>query len=929
MKSRFVAVVVALWLGAAAVPASVIYVRAAASGANTGADWANAYTDLQSALAAAASGAEIWVAAGTYKPTSGASRAVSFAMKDGVALYGGFAGTETLRSQRNVAANPTVLSGDIGTVGVASDNSFHVVRADNTVTATGVLDGFTVTGGNANGSNPDDRGGGLLSSAGSPTIANCIFSGNSAGRGGALRVDGGSVTVSGTAFQGNSTTTSGGAVAAGSVTSLRFTSCSFVGNSVGNSTGGGAIEATNSVTVVNGLVAGNSPNGVVFYGDSNAFVNTTISANFGYGATFFGNGNSLANSVLWGDPIAEINLGISGDASASYCDVQGGYAGTGNIASDPKFVNAGAGNYRLAAGSPAVDAGNNAAVPGGVTTDLAGLPRFFDDPAAPNTGAGTPPLVDMGAYERVPLSVTAPAPQTVCTGGVAGFSVTASGQGPFTYRWRLGMGNLSDGGDVSGAFTSSLTISPATAPDAGSYDVVVKDSFGQSQTSASAALSLYALPTAAVSGGGTICAGASSNIQAALTGTGPWNVTWSDSVSQNSVATSPAMRSVTPGATTVYTVTAVNDAHCAGTSSGSATVTVDPTPSAAITAPSSVFGGAPGNTASVPDAGNSATYSWVVTNGTVTAGAGTRTVTFTAGAKGSVTLQATVQTAAGCSAGSSKTIPIIAISRVFVSATGNDSNDCSSVATPCRTFGGAIAQVDAGGEVIVRSSGSYGDATIDKAVTISAPPGIVAFTGQPILVAAGASDTVILRGLVSKAATPGSGAGIYLSSAGALFVQGCVFSGWQYGMYVGLSSAILAVSDSVVRDCSQGGIYLQNARATLDRVTVQGNGGNIVVAGGSAEIRRSVISGASQDGVLVLDGSDANIADCLISGNLTGVSVRANSLAASAHISSSIVTDNGTGFVQFSLGVLLSRGDNTLEGNGTNVSGTVGSYTPK
>src|SRR5258708_36080937 len=85
----------------------------------------------------------------------------------------------------------------------------------------------------------------------------------------------------------------------------------------------------------------------------------------------------------------------------SYSDVQVGIAGIGNKNANPLFVNAGAGNWQLGAGSPAVDAGNNAAVPGGLTTDLAGQPRFFDDPAVADTGAGTAPIVDMGAYERI------------------------------------------------------------------------------------------------------------------------------------------------------------------------------------------------------------------------------------------------------------------------------------------------------------------------------------------------------------------------------------------------------------------------------------------------------------------------------------------------------------------------------------------------
>ena len=57
------------------------------------------------------------------------------------------------------------------------------------------------------------------------------------------------------------------------------------------------------------------------------------------------------------------------------------------------------GNLRLQLTSPAIDAGNNAAVPSGVTTDLDGSPRIVDIASVPDTGSGTAPIVDMGAYE--------------------------------------------------------------------------------------------------------------------------------------------------------------------------------------------------------------------------------------------------------------------------------------------------------------------------------------------------------------------------------------------------------------------------------------------------------------------------------------------------------------------------------------------------
>jgi Immunoglobulin I-set domain/S-layer homology domain len=132
----------------------------------------------------------------------------------------------------------------------------------------------------------------------------------------------------------------------------------------------------------------------------------------------------------------------------------------------------------------------------GTTTDAAGLPRFFDDPMAPDTGAGTPPLVDMGAYERVPLSVSAPSGLDLCAGEDAVFSVIAQGQPTLTYQWRKDATPLANGGRISGADTATLTVADTITDDAGSYDVVVTDGVGQMLTSTAASLTVTATPVA-------------------------------------------------------------------------------------------------------------------------------------------------------------------------------------------------------------------------------------------------------------------------------------------------------------------------------------------------------------------------------------------------------------------------------------------------
>ena len=641
--------------------APTVFVRAGATGANNGTSWTDAYTNLQTALAAAVSGDEVWVAAGTYKPTATTDRAASFALKNGVAIYGGFAGTETMRSQRNPTTSVTILSGDIGATPFPLDNSYHVVTADGTVTASGILDGFTITGGRADsGVDPTDRGGGVYTILGSPSFVRCIFLNNHASnRGGGVRVASGGPSFTDCTFQGNTASTAGAGLSAGFVDALTVRRCVFRSNSVGNSTGGGAIEATDNTAVINSVIAQNSPNAVVFFGGGNAFTNSTIANNSGYGAILFASSTSFVNSILWGNTLGQVFLGPSGGVSISYSDVQGGgFAGTGNINANPLFLAAPA-DLRLGAGSPAVDAGNNAAVPGGTTTDVLGLPRFFDDPGVANTGAGTPPIVDMGAYERIPFSVSeiSPGPQQVCAGASASFSVTASGLAPLSYRWRRNSVDLTDGGTISGSATAMLTINPTASADSGTYSVVVTDGADQTETRF-AGLTVHPQPIVASSNADpAICEG--QTLLLSVTTIPEASYSWSGPNAFSSSAQNPEIPAVTLAAAGTYSVSATVGA-CAPSMS-SANVVVNATPASTISAPASVCATGTENTASVPDAGPGATYSWAIADGEITGGQGTRSITFSPGEAEEVYLQATVQGANACSSQSSLTVPILAV----------------------------------------------------------------------------------------------------------------------------------------------------------------------------------------------------------------------------------------------------------------------------
>ncbi len=203
------------------------YVNQSATGLNTGLSWQDAFTQLNAALSTAQAGDEIWVAQGTYYPTSDTDRSKSFTPTSGIKLYGGFAGSETDINQRDWQANPAILSGDIGVSGDSTDNSYNVVlmlQPDSTT----VLDGFVVAYGQADNvamsAHNRDRfvcGGGLYMEAGDwdafATIQHCRFYKNTA------YSQGGGVMLNGTLD---------GRVAP------RFNNCIFESNRAGDSGGG-------------------------------------------------------------------------------------------------------------------------------------------------------------------------------------------------------------------------------------------------------------------------------------------------------------------------------------------------------------------------------------------------------------------------------------------------------------------------------------------------------------------------------------------------------------------------------------------------------------------------------------------------------------------------------------------------------------------
>lgn len=391
------------------------------TGANDGSSWADAYRGVDAlavALGQSVAGDQIWVADGTYLASAAGLRSATHQLKNNVEVYGGFAGFETSLSQRDIAANPTILSGDLaGNDGssIFTDNSFHVVNGAGT-NSTAVLDGVQVRSGNANGAGVnEDRGGGILCVLGaSPTIRRTRFQSNRCTfGGGAGYINASSPTFTDCVFDGNFGGSFGGAFDMASGVAATFDRCVFTNNSAARA-GGIEIFGGSSVKVYNSLFQGNTATGangggaMFISGSSPQIRNCTIIANLSPSnatAGILGSSASptIANcivhaNVAQGGSTATAAQISPGTMSVTYSMVAG-YAGTGNLAAAPVFDNCGPFPLRPAPGSAGIDAGNNASLPVSANLDLSGSPRFADDPAVPDTGAGSAPIVDIGAFE--------------------------------------------------------------------------------------------------------------------------------------------------------------------------------------------------------------------------------------------------------------------------------------------------------------------------------------------------------------------------------------------------------------------------------------------------------------------------------------------------------------------------------------------------
>ena len=282
--------------------------------------------------------------------------------------------------------------------------------------------------------------------------------------------------------------------------------------------------------------------------------------------------------------------------------------------------------------------------------------------------------------------------------------------------------------------------------------------------------------------------------------------------------------------------------------------------------------------------------------------------------------------------------------RVFVSArSGNDANTCDNILAPCQTFAGAVTKLNAGGEAIVLDSGGYGPVTITKSLTIEAPPGVTAFihpaSGSAVTISAGATDTVVLRGLVLNG---GSDRGIIADTVGTLHVENCVISGFASdGIRIQAPGSNIFIKDTISRENGFDGIHFLTGRGSIDHCRLEGNAfAGLDVEAADVTIRDSVSAGNSFHGYRAVAGGAENtilnVYQCMSTNNAgdgLGVSNTGTGFTI-ARIANSSISDNllvgldnagGGGTVFFE-----SLGNSFVRGNlGGETSGTITIIVPK
>jgi hypothetical protein len=277
------------------------------------------------------------------------------------------------------------------------------------------------------------------------------------------------------------------------------------------------------------------------------------------------------------------------------------------------------------------------------------------------------------------------------------------------------------------------------------------------------------------------------------------------------------------------------------------------------------------------------------------------------------------------------TLAFAQASRTWVSGVGNDADPCSRTA-PCKTFAGAISKTAPAGEISVLDPGGYGGVTITKSITINGDgtlaSSLVSGTNA-IVISAAATDTVIIRNLSLFGFNTGLSA-IKVLSAGHVIIENCSIYGFTANnIEVNSSSAVTVdIRNTSITGATVGGVAVGQAVAfngtgspltlSLRDVTIKGTTFGVHTVHGHTNISHSIITNASQFGVLTDTNSTLTVSDSTIFNNAVGVQAQTGT---TLRITGNSIFDNGTN-LGCGAGALLTGGDNRVGGGGAGCAPT-------
>lgn len=394
------------------------YVKKHTGGTHDGTSWATAYDTIQNGMTAASSGEEVWVAADTYNER--------ITLKNGVKLYGGFAGTETSSDQRNGITNVTTIDGQAGGC---------VINAGSSVTSSASIEDFHITNGTGYLSGATHWGGGIYCLSSSPNIINNVIEDNTATNGGGIYCGSAIPLIRGNTIRSNDAELRGGGIYVSATSAIEIdgnvldanngTGASSIGGGLylygspaviknntftGNQTvyrGGGLFLTTCSPTVINNKITGNTSGGNaggISVGTASPLIaNNTIAGNAaatnGGGIYCDGTSSVTVNNNIFAFNDKGIYRTGSATVTFTYNCVYGNttynYSGVNpdqtNLSVDPLLADTGSGDYHLTIDSPCVNAGDDT-VPQAGWTDIDGQDRIDST------------HVDIGADEMYPVA---------------------------------------------------------------------------------------------------------------------------------------------------------------------------------------------------------------------------------------------------------------------------------------------------------------------------------------------------------------------------------------------------------------------------------------------------------------------------------------------------------------------------------------------